>query len=71
MTESYMFLMYKADKDSFDAFEAFLSIRIIIWARQLNESYSTAADAVPKEVAPAALATAEAAVEMSCSVSRG
>ena len=30
MIESYMFLMYEADNDSFDAFEAFLSIRIIV-----------------------------------------
>ena len=30
MTESYMFLTYKADNDSFYVFEAFLSIRIII-----------------------------------------
>jgi len=31
ITESYMFLTYEVDNDSFDAFEAFLSIRIIIW----------------------------------------
>jgi hypothetical protein len=46
MTASYIFLMYEADNDSFDPLEAFLSIRIIICAQQLNELYSTAADTV-------------------------
>jgi hypothetical protein len=50
MTASYMLLRYEADDDSFDPLKAFLSIRIIICARQLNESYSTAADTVGASV---------------------